>query len=241
MREMIDLTRDVLPRVIESILFVAEGPVEVGSLQATLNRPKREIEAALRELDSRYEEGGLRIQRSGDTVQLVSAPDAGPYVERFLGLESRQRLSGAALESLAIVAYKQPVTRAGVENVRGVNSDGAIASLLARGLVEEVGRAPTPGRPVLLGTTFKFLEHFGLKDPSELPPLPGVTDDNAGAARLAAIPSQPSLAVIDPDGDGDDDEDEDANETLASSAPEAELEDADETPAPSEPEAELVE
>jgi hypothetical protein len=105
-------------------------------------------------------------------VQLVTDPDFGPYVERFLGLESRQRLSGAALESLAIIAYKQPMTRAGVEQVRGVNSDGAIGSLIARGLVEEVGRAPGPGRPALLGTTLRFLEHFGLGKPSDLPPLP---------------------------------------------------------------------
>jgi segregation and condensation protein B len=103
----------------------------------------------------------------------VTAPDHGPYVERFLGLESRQRISGAALETLAIVAYKQPVTRAAVEAVRGVNSDGAIASLIARGLVEEVGKAPGPGRPGLLGTTMRFLEHFGLKDPADLPPLAG--------------------------------------------------------------------
>src|SRR6185369_4821537 len=99
-------------------------------------------------------------------------PEAGPYIERFLGAESKQRLSTAALESLGIIAYRQPTTRSGVEAIRGVNSDGAINSLINRGLVEEVGRATTPGRPVLLGTTMKFFEHFGLKDKSELPPLP---------------------------------------------------------------------
>jgi segregation and condensation protein B len=121
-------------------------------------------------------------------VQLVTAPDAGPYVERFLGLESRQRLSGAALESLAIIAYKQPMTRAGVEQVRGVNSDGAIGSLIARGLVEEVGRAPGPGRPALLGTTLRFLEHFGLSKPEDLPPLPanGTLELVGGADALDA-------------------------------------------------------
>ena len=162
---------EMVPMLIESILFVAEGPVDVDTLMKAVRQPKREVEKALDDLDRRYADGGIRMQRDGDLIQFVSAPEAGPTIERFLGLESRQRLSGAALESLAIIAYKQPVTRAGVESVRGVNSDGAIASLLARGLIEEVGKAQTPGRPSLFGTTLKFLEHFGLKDPSELPPL----------------------------------------------------------------------
>jgi segregation and condensation protein B len=165
------LTAQRLPAAIESILFVAEEPVETTLLARALRRPLGEIEGALAELEQRCALGGTRLQRTGDLVQLVTAPDAGPYVERFLGLESRQRLSGAALESLAIIAYKQPITRAGVEQVRGVNSDGAIASLIARGLVEDVGRAPGPGRPALLGTTIRFLEHFGLSKPSDLPPL----------------------------------------------------------------------
>ncbi len=163
--------REELPMLIESILFVAEGPVDVDTLSKAVRRPKRDVEKALDELDKRYEAGGIRMQRDGDMMQLVSAPEAGPYVERFLGLESKQRLSGAALESLAIIAYKQPLTRAGVEGVRGVNSDAAIASLISRGLIEEIGKAPGPGRPSLFGTTLKFLEHFGLKHPSELPPL----------------------------------------------------------------------
>jgi segregation and condensation protein B len=183
MKRLPSLSREFLWRVIESILFVADEPVDVGSLSKALRRPKEEIEAALTLLDERYSEGGIRLQRTGDLVQLVSAPEAGPYVERYLGVESRQRLSGAALESLAIVAYKQPVTRAGVEAVRGVNSDGAIASLIGRGLIEEVGRAPGPGRPVLLGTTLKFLEHFGLKDPSDLPPLPAASNGSAPAGE----------------------------------------------------------
>jgi segregation and condensation protein B len=166
------LSKDRLLAAIESILFVADGAVEISMLARALRRPADAIEEALAELELRCAEGGTRLQRTRDSVQLVTSPEAGPYVERFLGLESRQRLSGAALESLAIIAYKQPMTRAGVEQVRGVNSDGAIASLIARGLVEEVGRAPGPGRPALLGTTLRFLEHFGLSKPGDLPPLP---------------------------------------------------------------------
>ncbi len=166
------LNKDRLPSIIESILFVADEAVDVSLLSKALRRPTSDIEDALTVVEDRCSLGGTRLQRTGDTVQLVTVPDAGPYVERFLGLESRQRLSGAALESLAIIAYKQPMTRAGVEQVRGVNSDGAIGSLIARGLIEEVGRAPGPGRPALLGTTLRFLEHFGLSKPEDLPPLP---------------------------------------------------------------------
>jgi segregation and condensation protein B len=175
MKRLPVLNRDTLAPVIESILFVTEEPVEVGTLVRTLQHSRAEVEAALTELIERCESGGTRVQRDGDLVQLVTAPDYGPYVERYLGLEARQ-LSGAALESLAIIAYKQPVTRAGVEAVRGVNSDAAIASLLGRGLIEEVGKATSPGRPTLLGTTLKFLEHFGLRAPSDMPAIAGVTD-----------------------------------------------------------------
>jgi segregation and condensation protein B len=172
MKRMPPLTKDQLPAMIESVLFVAEDAVDTSTLAKVLECRKPEINAALKQLEQRCAAGGTRLQRSGDLVRLVTVPEAGPYVERFLGLESRQRLSSAALESLAIIAYKQPVTRATVEQLRGVNSDGAIASLIMRGLVEEVGRAPGPGRPSLLGTSLRFLEHFGLARPEDLPPLP---------------------------------------------------------------------
>jgi len=181
------LTAERVPALIESILFVAEEPVEVGLLAQALRRPTEDIENALAELEQRCMEGGTRLQRTGDLVQLVTNPDSGPYVERFLGLESRQRISGAALEALAIIGYKQPLTRAGVEQIRGVNSDAAIASLIARGLVEEVGKAPGPGRPGLLGTTMRFLEHFGLANPADLPPL--ASTEMAQALGLHAVPN----------------------------------------------------
>jgi segregation and condensation protein B len=175
-RRLPTMPRDRLPAMLESILFVAEVAVEVDMLARAVRRRRGDVEEALAELEQRCAEGGTRLQRNGEFVQLVTAPDCGPYVERFLGLESKQRLSGAALEALAIIAYKQPVTRAGVEGVRGVNSDAAIASLIGRGLAEEVGKAPGPGRPALLGTTLRFLEHFGLTNPADLPPLPEAGD-----------------------------------------------------------------
>jgi segregation and condensation protein B len=192
------LSKEQLPAVIESILFVADEAVEISMLARALRRPADAIEDALAELELRCAEGGTRLQRTRDTVQLVTSPQFGPFVERFLGMESRQRLSGAALESLAIIAYKQPVTRAGVEQVRGVNSDGAIASLIARGLVEEVGRAPGPGRPVLLGTTLRFLEHFGLARPGDLPPLPANGSILDLAGNLAEALDDEEFAGEDP-------------------------------------------
>jgi segregation and condensation protein B len=171
--------REQRPGIVESILFVADEPVPLTSLAKVLRCRKEEVEDALATLESSYSERGIVLQRSDGVVQLVSIPAAGPYIERFLGFESKQRLSTAALESLAIIAYRQPLTRAAIEAIRGVNSDSAIASLIARGLVEEVGRAPGPGRPALIGTTLRFLEHFGLKTPSDLPPLA------AGEAAIA--------------------------------------------------------
>jgi segregation and condensation protein B len=134
---------------------------------------------ALEELDRQLTERGIRLQRHGDLVQLVTAPEAAAAVERFLGLNVTVRLSNAALETLAVVAYRQPVTRAQIEQVRGVSADRAIATLLAHGLIEEVGRQETVGRPALFGTTVEFLEHFGLASLADLPPLP---DDDAPAS-----------------------------------------------------------
>lgn len=161
-----------LQPVLESLLFVAEGPVEIEVLARSLHTKAEEIEAALESLAEEYRQRGLRLQRSGDLVQIVTAPEAARYVESFLNMDHQQRLSTAALETLAIIAYKQPITRAGIEAVRGVNSDAPVATLLARELIEEVGRAGSPGRPTLFGVTVRFLEHFGLERSEDLPPLP---------------------------------------------------------------------
>jgi segregation and condensation protein B len=102
---------------------------------------------------------------------LVSAPESAPYIERFLGLSLSGKLSAAALETLAIIAYKQPVTRPQIEAIRGVSSDGVLRTLISKGLIEEVGRLETVGHPVLFGTTFEFLQYFGLSALSDLPAL----------------------------------------------------------------------
>jgi segregation and condensation protein B len=160
-----------LVALVESLLFVADEAVTVARLAQALEVKPDEIEAALAVLQRDCAERGVRLQRGAGRVQLVSAPEAAPCIERFLGLELSSRLSPAALESLAIVAYQQPVTRAQVEAVRGVNSDSVLRTLIGKGLVEEVGRLDTVGRPILYGTTFDFLRFFGLESLDDLPSL----------------------------------------------------------------------
>ena len=166
-----DAERARLPVLLESLLFVADGPVDEAILARTVAVEISEVRSALETLAESCRERGVRLQRHGTEVQLVSDPAAAEYVERFLGLEQRQGLSRAALEVLAIIAYRQPVTRTAIEAIRGVNSDNAVATLAARELIEEVGRASGPGRPSLFATTIRFLEHFGLERPEDLPPL----------------------------------------------------------------------
>jgi segregation and condensation protein B len=162
-----------LDALIESLLFISGEPVKLARLASVLGVEVTEVEIALAYLAARCQAGGLRLQRQGELVQLVTAPEAAPYVERFLGLVPDGKLSAAALETLALIAYRQPVTRATLEAVRGVNCEAVLRTLLSRGLIAEVGRLEHAGRPILYGTTFTFLQQFGLKDLSELPPLDG--------------------------------------------------------------------
>ncbi|MDX1664489.1 MAG: SMC-Scp complex subunit ScpB [Candidatus Promineifilaceae bacterium] len=173
-----------LPVLLESVLFVASGPVTLHRLANTLESTPAAVRGLLDELEEGYRQRGLRLQWSDAGVQLTTAPEASDVVERFLGLENPSRLSAAALEVLAIVAYTQPTTRPEVDDVRGVNSDAALRTLLSKGLVEEIGRKETPGRPILYGTTPEFLQHFGLISLEELPPL-APPEDDAGDATAS--------------------------------------------------------
>lgn len=150
---------------------MAPGPVTVRDLARALERDEKEVEAALTEWAAAHAEAGVRLLRLDDRVQLVTAPEAAPYIRRFLGLERTVRLSPAALETLAIIAYRQPITRPAIEALRGVDCGGVLQTLLNLGLIEERGRAPSPGRPILYGTTPDFLRHFGLQSLDDLPPL----------------------------------------------------------------------
>jgi segregation and condensation protein B len=157
--------------LVESLLFVADEAVQVDHLATTLEIEPEQVEEALGALSEQYQNRGLRLQRRGKRVQLVTAPEAAAYVQRFLGLELTGRLSPAALETLAIIVYRQPVTRAQIEDIRGVNSDSVLRTLLNRGLVEEQGRLDQVGRPIIYGTTFEFLQQFGLTSLDELPSI----------------------------------------------------------------------
>jgi segregation and condensation protein B len=168
---------------LETILFVASGAVTVSQVALALEMPTAEVEKGLAELEEQYKARGLRIQRHQQYIQLTTAPEAAQVVERFLGMEATAKLSRAGLETLSIVAYEQPVTRPEIDSVRGVNSDGALKSLLSKGLIQEAGRAERPGRPILYVTTPDFLAHFGLNSLKDLPPLnleisPGVEPEN---------------------------------------------------------------
>jgi segregation and condensation protein B len=176
---------ELLP-ILEAVLFVADAPIDIAALARTVNAPRQEVVERLEELAEACRDRGVRLQQTGDLVQLVSAPQTAAYVERFLGLE-HPPLTNASLETLAIIAYRQPMTRAGIESVRGVDCDGPIRTLMARGLIEEVGRAPVIGRPTLFGTTVRFLEYFGLERPDDLPPLPQIEGEEDEEIDEAAI------------------------------------------------------
>ncbi|MBN2385946.1 MAG: SMC-Scp complex subunit ScpB [Anaerolineales bacterium] len=160
-----------LPARLEALLFVSAEPVTPGQLAAALEVSTAAVEQGLQALEGELQTRGLRLQRHGGRVQLTTAPEAAELIERFLGLEATSRLSRAALETLAMVAYQQPVTRPQIDSVRGVSSDGVMRSLLGKGLIQEIGRADGPGRPILYGTAPDFLQHFGLNSLGELPPL----------------------------------------------------------------------
>ncbi|MAG35267.1 MAG: SMC-Scp complex subunit ScpB [Dehalococcoidia bacterium] len=160
-----------LPALVECLLFVAGRPLSVGELALALSTPAAAVRTAVEELDARSNGRGLMVQRFGDQLQLVTHPAASGLVQRFLGTEARSPLTKAALETLAIIAYRQPVTRAEIEAVRGVNCDRPLAQLLSRALIEVTGRRDTPGRPYIYATTLEFLETFGLRSLEELPPV----------------------------------------------------------------------
>jgi segregation and condensation protein B len=164
---------------LEGLLFVAERPLTRREIATLAGVDRATVDALLGDLEVTLAERGIRLVASGDRVELATAPEAGAVVARYVGADA-VRLSPAALETLAIVAYRQPVTKAALERIRGVDSDYTVRTLLHRRLIVELGRAEAPGRPFLYGTGFEFLERFGLTSLDELPPL-----DVDVAARLA--------------------------------------------------------
>lgn len=162
-----------LARAIEAVIMASPEPVEPATLAQLLEIPRREIEAACEALAAEYsrEQRGFVLARVAGGYRYQTHPDLAEFVERFVLEGQRSRLSAPALETLAIVAYKQPVSRAQLAAIRGVNVESVVNTLLERGYIEEVGRDPGPGNAVLYGTTSAFLEHLGLHSVGELPPL----------------------------------------------------------------------
>ena len=156
---------------LEALLFVAAEPATTAQLAEALDVAPSVVERGLHELDASLAARGLRLQRHAGRFQLTTAPQLAELIERFLGLEATTHLSRAALETLAIIAYQQPVTRPQIDSIRGVNSDSMMKSLLNKGLIVESGRSEGPGRPFLYSTTPEFLQHFGLNSILEMPPL----------------------------------------------------------------------
>jgi segregation and condensation protein B len=160
-----------LSALVEAILFVSPEPITAAQISALLDITPREVKNSLEELESHYQSRGIRLQYHKNKIQITSAPEAAPILENMLELETTSTLSQAALETLSIIAYQQPITRPQIDSIRGVNSDGVLRTLLNKGLVDDVGRADGPGRPILYSTTTEFLKHFGLSSYEELPPL----------------------------------------------------------------------
>lgn len=181
---------------LEGILMVAEEPVGTGVLAEVCEVSQVVVEDTLRELAEEYrvQGRGWVLEKVGDGWRFYSHPDQAPYVEAYLQTQQTARLSTAALETLAIIAYKQPISRAQLAAVRGVNCDAVVRSLVVRGLIEEVGHDKGPGRPVLYGTTTRFLEQLGIESLDQLPPLaefapePGLADRIESALRQGLPP-----------------------------------------------------
>ena len=159
-----------IAKVIEAVLFAAEKPVSLARLKQLIPHAKNgELQEALSSLEQHYRDHAFTLAKIAGGDQLLTRAEDHDYVKRLFATRARPRLSQAALETLAVIAYKQPVSRIEIEAIRGVNSDGVLGTLLERNLITIKGRAETVGRPLLYGTTEEFLRYFGLNDLSELP------------------------------------------------------------------------
>ncbi|HXI44687.1 MAG TPA: SMC-Scp complex subunit ScpB [Candidatus Acidoferrales bacterium] len=190
---------------LEALLFVAERPLARREIATLAGVDRETVDARLGDLEVALRGRGVRLLVTGDRVELATAPEAGALIARYLGVDA-VRLSPASLETLAIVAYRQPVTKAAVERIRGVDSDYTMRSLVHRRLVVELGRADAPGRPILYGTGFDFLERFAMASLEELPPLDADVAARLGEEGGGAVADDSGSdagAGLDPDDGGD--------------------------------------
>ena len=181
---------------IEALLFVSPSATYPKQIADALGESVSAVNRALETLSEQLQSRGLRLLENKGRFQLTTAPELSEAVENFLHLESSTRLSPAAIETLAIVAYQQPATRPLIDSIRGVNSDSVIRNLLSKGLLEEAGRSDGPGRPILYATTPEFLQYFGLSSLKDLPPIDLTT--KRSSLEGAALPEQQPLPINDP-------------------------------------------
>ncbi len=168
---------------LEALLFVAEKPLTRSEIAQIAGVDRETVDARIGDLSVTLVERGIRLVESGERVELATAPEAGHLIARYVGADA-PRLSMPSLETLAIVAYRQPCTRATIERIRGVDTEYTLRTLLHRRLIFEMGRSEAPGRPILYGTAFEFLERFGLTSLEDLPPLePGIAERLYSAAE----------------------------------------------------------
>lgn len=190
MSEDIEISYPRLKTILESLLFITKKPVTLEELQAVIGIEKSIIERSIYDLLVEYETRGINIAKIAGGYQMVTKPENASFVDKLIHSPILTTLSNAALETLAIIAYKQPITRLTIENIRGVNSDGVVQTLLEKRLIEETGRSEGLGRPILYATTVEFLRHFGLKDLSDLAPLP--MDEMAAFREGIILPREQS-------------------------------------------------
>lgn len=180
-----------LKSIIESILLAAEKPVSIKELASVSGFMMSEVQKNVLGLIDEYKEKGIRVIRKGEYIHLVSAPENAEFVAKYLNEELRADLSQQALETLAIVTYKQPITRIEVEEIRGVNCEQVLRNLLIRGLITEVDRRDSIGRPILYGTTMEFMQYFGLEDESQLPKV----DQSQEILKLDGTPTKTEIII----------------------------------------------
>ena len=191
---------------LEALLFVAERPLSRAELRSVARLSAEEVDERLGDLEVQLAERGIRLVSSDDRVMLGTSPESGALIARYLGAVT-VRLSPAALETLAIIAYRQPVTRGVIERIRGVDSGHVVRGLLHRRLINELGRAETPGRPILYGTSMEFMERFGLTSLDDLPPLEAeIAAQLAQAEQDAKAEAKPTEGEDDDAADTPDDE-----------------------------------
>lgn len=215
--------------IIESLLFVAGEPITLDAIRKIVEVDKYNTERILRDLINDYaiQNSGLLILEVAGGFQMVTDPSSAPWVKKLLSTAMPKRLTQSSLETIAIIAYRQPIIKAEIEAIRGVNSDGVVKTLLDRRLIKILGRKEAPGRPLMYGTTQEFLQYFGLKDLSELPTLKEFDEMNIPEPQESLHPGAKESNRVEDSGEGDQEQHERETRSMASAEEEV-AESADE-------------